>query len=114
LSKILPDNSREHTLALYLDTSNTPIGYSVAGTGSANECTVDSRGILQRALAIGAVGLVFAHNHTSGNVTPSQADWKVHRGLSNASDAVGLKLLDSVVIGNGDGYSMSQGCHFNY
>lgn len=64
---------------------------------------VDIRLVLKRALSLGAVALVVAHNHPSGNLTPSASDKHITRRLREAAELLDLKLLDHVIIAR-DGY----------
>lgn len=49
----------------------------------------------------GATGIILAHNHPSGDITPSKEDVTVYRRIREASEILGVNLLDNIVIGNG-------------
>ncbi|RYZ83043.1 MAG: hypothetical protein EOP06_20655 [Proteobacteria bacterium] len=102
---VLPDNSREHTVALYLNGAHEVICYSLISTGTANAAMVSPREIFQRALSVGAVSLVLSHNHPSGQVTPSQEDCQVTTKIKEAGQLLNIKLLDHVIISDSDCYS---------
>jgi DNA repair protein RadC len=55
---VLPDNSREHFVALYLDGSHQVVAYQVVGTGIANSCPVHPREVFQPAVLVGAIAIV--------------------------------------------------------
>lgn len=99
LSKLIPDNSREHFIALYLDGSHQPLSYRIF-SGSRNSCQVDPVVILQGAILVGAVSVIVAHNHPSGDLTPSEEDIKVTRRLQDAGKVLGVSLLDHIIIGH--------------
>ena len=99
--KLLPDNSREHFMSIYLDGAGTIIAYSMLD-GLAGSCQVHPREIFQPAILVGAVSVLVSHNHPSGKCDPSAEDDKVTRGLKAAAEILGLKLLDHVVLGDSD------------
>ncbi len=95
---VLLDNSREQFIAIYLDGSHTVVAYSMISIGSANFTTVHPREVFQRAVLVGAVSLVIAHNHPSGKNTPSQEDLNITKRLRQSADILGIKLLDHVIV----------------
>ena len=62
---------------------------------------------MERALRHGAVSLVFAHNHPSGNPAPSAGDKQVTRDLVYAAAAMQIKVLDHVIIGDNRYFSFA-------
>lgn len=95
---VLPDNSREHVIAIYLDGAHQIIGYAVVATGTANACPVHPREVFQRAVLIGAVAVVIAHNHPTGQTEPSAEDEKITKTVKEAGEILGIKLLDHVIV----------------
>lgn len=98
LRSILPDNSREHFLALYLDGKHAPISYAVLSTGTANSSQISPREIFQRACIMGAVSLIIAHNHPSNSTEPSSDDLKVTETIKKAGNILNIRLLDHIII----------------
>jgi DNA repair protein RadC len=105
--KILPENSREHFIALYLDIKNMVAGYSILGIGAAEECIVPYRELFQRALVVGAVSIALAHNHPSGSADPSREDWATTRKIIEGASLLGLHVLDHVIVTD-DGHQSMQ------
>ena len=97
---ILPNNVQEHFVAVYLDGSHTPIGYSVVHTGTANQSVVHPRDVFQRAVMLGSVSIVVGHNHPSGNLDLSAEDVQITEKLKDAGKILGIKVLDHLVLGN--------------
>ena len=95
---VMPDNSREHLVALYLDGSHHVASYSIVATGTADRCIIHPRELLQRAILCGAVSMVVAHNHPSGDPTSSEDDIRVTRRLRDAAELIGIPLLDHVIL----------------
>lgn len=108
VQKVLPDNSREHFVAVYLDGGHQTIGYAVISTGTADRCLVHPRELFQRAILLGAVAIVVGHNHPSGRTNPSSEDEKLTPLLKQAGEFLGIKLLDHVILGNGPHYSFAE------
>ena len=81
LRRVLPDNVREHFLALFLDNRHQVTGYFVVATGTASSCPVGAKELFQAALLVGASSIIVAHNHTSAQngeeLFPSSEDLAV-------------------------------------
>ena len=95
---ILTDNSREHFVALYLDGAHQVVSYSIVSIGTATFSVIHPREVFQRAILAGAVSMAVAHNHPSGNLTPSAEDHKVTQRLKEAGEILAIKLLDHLII----------------
>jgi DNA repair protein RadC len=112
MRRVLPDNVREHFLALFLDNRHQVTSYSVLATGTAASCPVGCRELFQAALAAGASFLIVGHNHTSGQnageLFPSQEDLAVTHRLSAAGDLLGIPVLDHLILGDEGLYSFSE------
>jgi DNA repair protein RadC len=67
-----------------------------------NTCPVDPREVFAAALASRASGIVLAHNHPSGDPEPSAQDVSLTVQLCEAGRLLGIKVLDHVVVGDGD------------
>ena len=63
---------------------------------------IDAGAIFREALKVGAEEIIVAHNHPSGNLTPSRADIAATARLQDGAELVGLKLIDHLIIGNGE------------
>jgi DNA repair protein RadC len=93
----VPDDAREHFVAIYLDGRHRPIADSVVSIGTATASLVHPREVFQPAIALGAVALIVAHNHPSGDVDPSGDDLAVTRRLVDAGRLLGVTLLDHII-----------------
>lgn len=92
-------SDREMMVALFLDAKNRPIGRHVVSVGTVNATPVQPRDVFRAALVAGAVNaVILAHNHPSGDVTPSRDDADVTRQVSRAGVLLGIKLLDHIVL----------------
>ena len=66
---------------------------------------VDVRCILREALLKRATSMILCHNHPSGNIRPSQDDDRLTHALLEAARTMNIRLLDHVVVSDGDYYS---------
>ena len=101
----MPDNVREHCVGLFLDGRHHVVAYFVVGTGTATNCLVGVREILQAALVAGATALLVGHNHPSGSTYPSLEDRAITNRLKEAGEVLGIPVLDHLVIGFNGHYS---------
>ena len=105
---ITVDNSREHFVAFYLDGASHVASYSIISIGTANSTVVSPREVFQRAVLIGAVSFIVAHNHPSGNLDPSREDLSLTQKLQEGGELLGIRLLDHIIVSNSAFLSMSE------
>ncbi len=108
IRKCLVTNAKENFIALYLSGSHEVIAYNVVTIGLANVTQTHPREIFQPAIACGACAVVIAHNHPSGALTASYEDKKVTKRIKEASDILGIKLLDHVIVTDSSYYSFAE------
>jgi len=97
--KLIAHDARELYVALYLDARNQPIGWRIVSMGTATASLVHPRETFQPAIMLGAVSVILAHNHPSGDPDPSAEDRDVTRRLARAGQILGVTVLDHFVIG---------------
>jgi DNA repair protein RadC len=90
---------RERVVVVVCDTALRVRRVFVLTEGSADECLMPVRELLTAVLLHDGASFAVAHNHPSGEVTPSDADVAVTAALSAGATAVGLELLTHVVVG---------------
>ncbi len=73
----------------------------VVSKGSLNSAPMQPSDVLRGAIRNGAAGIILAHNHPSGDPTPSKEDIQVTRRMQEAGKLVGIQILDHLIIGNG-------------
>ena len=98
--QLIPDDEREHFLAIFLDTKNVVKGFHEVSVGSLTSALVHPREAFRAAIGIGACSVAFAHNHPSGDVTPSSEDIVLTRRLVEAGKLLGIRVLDHVIVQN--------------
>ncbi len=91
--------TQESVRAVFLDHRRCLIRVEEIFRGTGNECMVNPKEILRRALTLSAHALIMVHNHPSGNPQPSEADHHVTRTLKAACQTLSVELTDHMVIG---------------
>ena len=109
---VLLDNSREHLVALYLDGAHKIASYSIVSIGTANLALISPREVFQRAVIVGAISVIVAHNHPSGSPNPSDADREITKRLSESGNILGIPLLDHVIVTDKTFYSLKENMNF--
>ena len=89
---------REQLRGLYLNGHNKIIRDEVISIGTVNANIVHAREIFRIAIECNAVAVILAHNHPSGESTPSAEDVAVTEQLINAGKIVGIRVLDHIII----------------
>jgi DNA repair protein RadC len=104
----LRDYPYEVFAVLFLDTRHRPIAFEELFRGSIDGAAVYPREVVRRALAHNAAAIIVAHNHPSGVAEPSDADRMITRRLQDALGLIEVRVLDHLVIGDGDPVSMAE------
>ncbi len=97
------DLNREEFKIILLTSRNNLILERTIFEGSLTESIVNAREIVKEALNNSAAGIVFVHNHPSGDPTPSTEDKHLTQKLIKACRLVGIRACDHIIIGK-DGY----------
>lgn len=108
LSAQIRDHSQEVFACLFLDNRHRVIKFEKLFFGTINGASVYPREIVKRALHHNAAAVIFAHNHPSGIAEPSNADLHLTQELSKALALVDVKVLDHIIIGDGENVSLAQ------
>ena len=101
LTTVMAHEKIEQFRILFLDTRNNLIADECQARGTVNHTPVYPREVVKRALELHATAIILAHNHPSGDPTPSRADIEMTTQISEACAALGVLLHDHVIIGNG-------------
>ncbi|MDP7386064.1 MAG: DNA repair protein RadC [Nitrospinota bacterium] len=90
-----------------LSTKNHLLKVETISLGSLNESVVHPREAFAPAVKESTAAVVFAHNHPSGDPGPSEADRRLTRRLKETGDLLGIRVLDHIIVGEGDYYSFA-------
>lgn len=102
------DEKIEHFIVLLLDTKNYLLKTIRISSGSINANIVHPREVFKPAIVESAASILVAHNHPSGDPTPSQNDITVTTRLKETGNMCGIKLFDHLIIGNSSYLSMKE------
>ena len=83
---------------LYLNQAHRLLKKRQLSKGGIAQTIVDIRLILKKALELGAVAFIIAHNHPSGRLYPSISDLKLTRRIQKAASFMDIKLLDHLIV----------------
>ena len=96
--------NHEEFWAVYLNRANLQVDKVRISSGGINNSVVDSRIVFRKALECSASGMVFVHNHPSGNVKPSKMDMQLTKSLCEGAKLLDMQVLDHVIIGDSGAY----------
>ncbi|GMQ56121.1 DNA repair protein RadC [Vallitalea sediminicola] len=99
---------QEHLKIVFLDTKNQIISDKFLTVGTVNASLINPREVFIEALKHNAVHVILLHNHPSGDPTPSREDILITKRIINAGDIIGIKLLDHIIIGDGNYISLKE------
>lgn len=91
---------------LFLDTKHRPIAFEILFRGTVNRADVYPREVVRRSLLHNAAALILCHNHPSGNSEPSQDDVHLTVSLKRGLALIDVRVLDHIIIGDGEPLSM--------
>ena len=91
---------RENFVVVLLNTKNEVLGFPTVSVGTLSASLVHPREVFKPAIRASAAGVILAHNHPSGRVGPSREDREVTRRLKEASEIIGIEVLDHVILGD--------------
>ena len=86
-------------MVLMLDTKNRVIGINTVSVGILDSALVHPREVFKPAILCNASSIILAHNHPSGDPSPSFEDQRVTKRIKEAGDLLGIEVLDHVVVG---------------
>lgn len=96
-------SSREEFRVIFLNNYNMLVGSETLFIGTIDKSAVYPREIVEKVLYYKAKGIIFAHNHPSGNLRPSKQDIQITEHMQEVLDLIDVKLLEHIIITQ-DGY----------
>jgi DNA repair protein RadC len=101
LRTVMAYDQIEQFRILFLDRKNNLISDELQQRGTVDHIPVYPREVIKRALLLNASAVIVAHNHPTGDPTPSRDDVEMTRRLKVALDALEVELHDHIIIGHG-------------
>ncbi|OGR23704.1 MAG: hypothetical protein A2277_08280 [Desulfobacterales bacterium RIFOXYA12_FULL_46_15] len=102
------DRKQEHFLSVSLNGANEVMSVRVVSMGLVNKTPVHPREVFADIIAERASAVIVAHNHPSGDLTPSAEDMKITRQLKEAAAILGLSVLDHLIFSAKGYYSFAE------
>lgn len=107
-TEFLQNYDREAFIVLSLDVKNKINNISVVSVGCLNSSIVHPREVFKSLILSNASSFIVAHNHPSGDSTPSNEDKIVTGRLKSAGKIFGIELLDHIIVGDGEYTSLNE------
>lgn len=100
VTEFLQEKDREYFICLTLNKKGEINNISVVSIGSLYSAIVSPREVFKTAIMSNAASLIIAHNHPSGNTTPSTEDKELTQRLVEAGEIIGIKIVDHIIVGD--------------
>jgi len=102
----MADRKQEHFLCISLNGAYEVIAVRTVSVGLVNKTQVHPREVFADPLTDRATAVIVAHNHPTGNLTPSKDDIAITRQLKSAGETLGIRLLDHIIFSHKGYYSL--------
>jgi DNA repair protein RadC len=99
---------QEHFVCISLNGANEVIEKRTVTIGLLDRSQVHPREVFADVIADRAAAVIFAHNHPSGELKPSDADMKIHEQLTQAAKILGIRVLDQIIVTRKGHYSFQE------
>lgn len=108
LREYIGNEDREHLVIMMLSIKNKVNAIHTVSVGSLNASIVHPREVFKAAIVANAASIIIGHNHPSGDPSPSKEDIDVTKRLANVGEMVGIEVLDHLIIGDEQFYSLKE------
>jgi len=99
LNHIIGNKAKEYFVGIFLDAKNRVLASEILFSGSLTGSSVYPREVIIHALGHKAAAVIFAHNHPSGDVSPSKSDFQITKKLCFALKSVGIMVHEHIITG---------------
>lgn len=100
----IANDAEENVYCIAMNNKNQIISFSQIAKGGTDLCNFDTKTLFKTILLCNANKFILVHNHPSGDCTPSETDYKTTKRIQDASNLLGLTLLDHIVVAQ-NGYA---------
>jgi len=94
----IADKKQEHFICISLNGAHEVIEKRIVMIGLVDRSPVHPREVYADVISDRAAAVIFAHNHPSGDLKPSNSDLKIHEQLTEAGKILGLRILDHIIV----------------
>ena len=105
---IIARETKEHFMVIHLDSQSRIIKHEIVSIGTLNSSLIHPREVFLPAVREHANAIILAHNHPSGNPSPSQEDKEITVRLFEAGELLAIPVLDHVIIGHARYFSFKE------
>ena len=106
--RFIRDLKKENFVAIFLNARNQVIKTDTISMGSLNASLVHPREVFAPAVGISAASVILAHNHPSGDVTPSKEDISLTKRMVQAGQIMGIEVVDHLIVASDKFLSMKE------
>ena len=100
LKKFLDGADREQFITCCMDIKNQPTSINVVSVGTVNSSLVHPREVFKTAILGNSSSIIVAHNHPSGDPSPSKEDIDITERLREVGKIIGINVIDHIIIGD--------------
>lgn len=104
----IADKQQEYFVCISLNGANEIIEKRIVTVGLLDKSQVHPREVFADVITDRAASVIFAHNHPSGELKPSNSDLKIHEQLTEAAKILGIKVLDHIIVSKKGYYSFQE------
>jgi len=104
----IADKKQEHFVCISLNGAHEVIKKRIVTIGLVDRSQVHPREVYADVISDRAAAVIFAHNHPSGDLKPSNSDLKIHEQLTEAGKILGIRILDHVIVTRKGYYSFQE------
>ncbi|MCK4391246.1 MAG: DNA repair protein RadC [Desulfobacterales bacterium] len=106
----IADKKQEHFVCISLNGAHEVIKKRIVTIGLVDRSQVHPREVYADVISDRAAAVIFAHNHPSGDLKPSNSDLKMHEQLTEAGKILGIRILDHLIVTRKGYYSFKEAC----
>ena len=104
----IADKKQEHFVCISLNGAHEVIKKRIVTIGLVDRSQVHPREVYADVISDRAAAVIFAHNHPSGDLKPSNSDFKIHEQLTEAGKILGIRILDHLIVTRKGYYSFQE------
>lgn len=104
----IADKKQEHFVCISLNGAHEVIKKRIVTIGLVDRSPVHPREVYADVISDRAAAVIFAHNHPSGDLKPSNSDLKIHEQLTEAGKILGIRILDHLIVAKNGYYSFQE------
>jgi DNA repair protein RadC len=104
---LIGNPDREYFVCMLLDGKNRITGIHTVSQGSLNQSIVHPRETFKAAILANSASILIAHNHPTGDLSPSREDIEITRRLREAGEILGIRVMDHIIVDTETGNSNS-------